>query len=389
MVVDPRRDHSLRIPRPDLSVKLGTPNACNKCHQDQSPQWAANAVNEWRGSEAPPVAEHFAEALHRGRVGSPGAMDALVQSIISEDQSAIARATALVLYSQQGYPGLEYLLASTPNEESTPPLLSEDALLRLGATQACAGLQPELQLRFAVSMLADPIRAIRFEAVRLILPFYPSMPKDNEVYPLFQKELSAYQASLQSTLDQPGTRLNLGLMHNDLQQFDQAEAEYRAALKLEPHYVPAAINLADLLRNQDRDVDGEQVLRQALEFEPGNSDLLHALGLLQIRTKQLDLALKSLRSAAKAAPRNGRYALVLGVAYESDEQMGNARAAYSAGLLSSPWDSDLLLAMFRLNETDGQMAEAKTYADRLLKSRPDHELAKELAAWIEAKMDGK
>ncbi|MGI9243313.1 MAG: hypothetical protein ACR2RV_21120, partial [Verrucomicrobiales bacterium] len=38
MVVDPRRDHSLRIPRPDLSVKLGTPNACNQCHQDQDPQ---------------------------------------------------------------------------------------------------------------------------------------------------------------------------------------------------------------------------------------------------------------------------------------------------------------------------------------------------------------
>ncbi|MGE5849128.1 MAG: cytochrome c3 family protein, partial [Candidatus Methylomirabilota bacterium] len=28
VVVNPRRDHSFRIPRPDLSVKLGTPNAC-------------------------------------------------------------------------------------------------------------------------------------------------------------------------------------------------------------------------------------------------------------------------------------------------------------------------------------------------------------------------
>ncbi len=160
-------------------------------------------------------------------------------------------------------------------------------------------------------------------------------------------------------------------------------------MKLEPHYVPAAINLADLLRNQDRDVDGERVLRETLEFEPGNPDLLHSLGLLQIRTKQLDLALKSLRAAARAAPRNGRYALVLGVAYESDEQMENARAAYSTGLLSSPWDPDLLLAMFRLNETDGQIEKAKAYADQLLKSRPDHELAKELAAWIEAKTGGK
>ena len=32
MVVDPRRDHSMRIPRPDLSVMIGVPNACNQCH---------------------------------------------------------------------------------------------------------------------------------------------------------------------------------------------------------------------------------------------------------------------------------------------------------------------------------------------------------------------
>lgn len=40
MVVDPRHDHAMRIPRPDLSVKLGTPNACNDCHKDKKPSWA-------------------------------------------------------------------------------------------------------------------------------------------------------------------------------------------------------------------------------------------------------------------------------------------------------------------------------------------------------------
>ena len=44
MVVDRRHDHSFRIPRPDLSVKLGTPNACNDCHSDKPPAWAAAAI---------------------------------------------------------------------------------------------------------------------------------------------------------------------------------------------------------------------------------------------------------------------------------------------------------------------------------------------------------
>jgi predicted CXXCH cytochrome family protein len=51
MVIDKRHDHSLRIPRPDLSVKLGTPNACNDCHTDKSAQWAADAVERWHGPE--------------------------------------------------------------------------------------------------------------------------------------------------------------------------------------------------------------------------------------------------------------------------------------------------------------------------------------------------
>ena len=47
MVVDARRDHSIRVPRPDLSISLGTPNACNQCHADRPAPWAAETVAGW------------------------------------------------------------------------------------------------------------------------------------------------------------------------------------------------------------------------------------------------------------------------------------------------------------------------------------------------------
>src|SRR5262252_3346217 len=47
MVVDPRRDHSLRVPRPDLSETLGVPNPCNGCHANQDARWAAAQVKAW------------------------------------------------------------------------------------------------------------------------------------------------------------------------------------------------------------------------------------------------------------------------------------------------------------------------------------------------------
>ena len=49
MGVDSRRDHSIRIPRPELSIELGVPNACNGCHRDRlvagQPGWSSNGTD--------------------------------------------------------------------------------------------------------------------------------------------------------------------------------------------------------------------------------------------------------------------------------------------------------------------------------------------------------
>ena len=94
MIVDPRHDHSLRIPRPDVSAKLGMPNACNNCHTKQRPQWAAAAIGKWTGK--PPAGfQQFAEALHAGSTGAPGARGVLLTVIDDKAQPAIARASAI------------------------------------------------------------------------------------------------------------------------------------------------------------------------------------------------------------------------------------------------------------------------------------------------------
>ena len=53
MGVDKRRDHSFKVPAPHLTEKFGTPNACDSCHEDKSPQWAQDNIKEWHGSSAP------------------------------------------------------------------------------------------------------------------------------------------------------------------------------------------------------------------------------------------------------------------------------------------------------------------------------------------------
>src|SRR5690606_7357623 len=91
MVVDPRRDHSFRVPRPDLSASLGTPNACGDCHADQGAEWAAAHVREWfpngRGGTF-----HFGEALAAGRNWSADRAALLTRTLADDALPAIARA---------------------------------------------------------------------------------------------------------------------------------------------------------------------------------------------------------------------------------------------------------------------------------------------------------
>ena len=88
MGIDFRRDHSFRLPRPDLTVIGGTPNACNDCHADKEPQWAADAITKWFGPDRPP---HFSEALIAGHTGSADAAPKLSQLATDSEQPAIAQ----------------------------------------------------------------------------------------------------------------------------------------------------------------------------------------------------------------------------------------------------------------------------------------------------------
>jgi hypothetical protein len=94
MVVDPRRDHSFRIPRPDLSTTLGTPNACNQCHQDQTAKWAAEQVAQRKGPDYTPRS-HYGEVFSLARAGDPRSLSGLLAILADESQPDIVRATAV------------------------------------------------------------------------------------------------------------------------------------------------------------------------------------------------------------------------------------------------------------------------------------------------------
>ncbi|MGD8610364.1 MAG: multiheme c-type cytochrome, partial [Desulfobacterales bacterium] len=155
MVIDYRADHSFRIPRPDLSIKLGTPNACNRCHVDKTDRWSDQYITKWYG---PGRRAHYGTILAEGREGSADAHKDLLKLASDPLYPVIVRSTALSLL--EAYTGKEtsraYELA----------LLDDEALIRRTAVDHINVNDPKRQTQLLTSMLYDPVKAVRIEAAR-------------------------------------------------------------------------------------------------------------------------------------------------------------------------------------------------------------------------------
>ena len=362
MVVDPRHDHSFRIPRPDQSVTLGVPNACTQCHGDQPATWAAAQVQKWYG-KTPVGHQQFTEALHASALDAPGAPELLRALLKNPNQPNIARASAVSRLGERLNPAAF---------ESIRPLLTDpDPLLRSTAARALEGLPPELKVRHLPPLLNDPVRLVRIEAARALA----SVPQEslNETQRLaIQRGVNEYLTAEMTNADRPESFLNTGLTYTDQRQFEKAEAAYRTALNLQPTFTQAAVNLADLYRIQGRDTDGEKILRQALALEPQNAAAHHALGLLLIRQKRLPEALAALAEAARLDSANPRYGYVYAVALNSAGQGPKAIQELEAVLQRHPNDRDSLLALAAFQRAAGNPDAARNAARRLATLEPDN-----------------
>jgi len=171
--------------------------------------------------------------------------------------------------------------------------------------------------------------------------------------------------------DRPEGRTTLGnfLVRRGLTT--DAEAEYKAGLRLSPQYAPAAINLADLYRQLGRDAEGENVLRAAVSASPQDAGLHYALGLTLTRLKQSDAALMELRRAAELEPDRARYAYVYAIALHSAGHSNEAMSVLKDSLARHPNDRDTLLALTNFNRETGDVSSALDYAERLALISPD------------------
>ncbi len=355
MVVDPRHDHSMRIPRPDLSVRLGTPNACNNCHEDESPGWAAGQVRSWYG-QAPGGFQSYAQALHDARHVQAHSADSLAALIRDTQTPAIARATAL---AQIG----PYLDAATV-DVLTLGLSDTDPGVRAAAVAQLESVPAEIRVRLAFPMLEDPVRAVRIEAARSLAPIPTGDLPEHQRLQL-DKAVREYIAAQQVMAERPEAQVNLGNLYAALGEAEQAAVAYETAIDLNPAYVPAYVNLADLYRAQGKEAGAENALRRAARVSPGNADVHHALGLSLVRQQRTQEGVEALRLASTLNPDNPRYIYVYAVALNSTGEPEKAIMTLQGAHNRHPDNRDILSALVAFHRDAGNQAAARSYAEKL------------------------
>ena len=350
---DTRHDHSFRVPRPDQSASLGTPNACSDCHRDHPPAWAAEAIERWYGPTRQ-RGSSYAAALKAGRAVAANGGSALDAVVDDPAAPAIARASALELMAPYLSP------ADVPRVEQA--LRSPDPLVRAAAVGLLPAWDPSRRWQVAAPLLEDPVRSVRFAAVDALAG---SPPPSDPQRAAFMRAAAEYRAAQMFNADRAESWLNLGVLDTRLGDHSTAEADYRRAIETDPGFVPAYANLADLYRNLGREKDSEATLRAGLVRRPTAAVLHHALGLALVRQQRSGEGLESLRAASAQEPRNSRYAYVYAVALADSGHRPEAIAVLEKAHGNASGDRDILAALVSYQRAAGNESAAREYARQL------------------------
>jgi len=360
MGIDYRPDHSLRIPRPDLSGTIHIPNACTRCHFDKSVAWSDETVTQWYG---PGRRDHYGTILSAGRKGSPQAEKNLMKMAEDPLYPVIVRATALSLLT--AYPG------EGTRSTFEIALMDEEALIRQAAVNGLAVADEKQMVKLLAPLLYDPVKAVRIEAARR-LAGKPAAHLKEEDRKVFNRALAEFEKAMLYAADFAYGRFNLANLDMAMGRPEAAIQNYEAAIAIDDLFYPAKVNLAMLLNGMGKKDQAEKLLRQVVDSHPQQYQVAYSLGLLLAEKKKYHEAARYLAIAAHGMP-------------------GHARVHYNLGMLLDYLGKDLEAEkeFLKTLEIEPENIHFLTAAAQYYVKRKKYEKAKALAQRIAAVKGGR
>lgn len=379
MGIDNRADHSLRIPRPDLSQNLGTPNSCSAagCHDDKSIQWVNENMTKWYGMKKRP---HYGSVINPGRTGQPDAHGQLMDLAKNQLLSPIVRATALSL------------LVSYPDEASfktlEAALFDSNALVRQTAISTINQLQFDKDASLIFPLLYDPVKAVRIQAALGVASISNlNLSKKQKI--VLNQGIDEYLDAMAYSADSPAGRFNLGLMYVALGQTEKAIENYNESIRIDSRFIPAQNNLAMLYNRMGQNEKAEVLLRQILKDQPDMFEMAYSLGLLLVEQKKYQDAVVYLEQAADGLPHMARIQYNLGLLLQFLKDYPGAENSLLKALSLEPENFQFLYATADHYIKTNNFPKAMAVAKEMQRLYPDNKTGFDIGNYIKGFLNKK
>lgn len=357
---DFRRDHSFRVPRPDLSVAYDTPNACTTCHKDKSNQWATEAFESLWGAVD---SIHFSDKLIPGILAQAGGDLKLKELISDSNTPEIVRASAV--NALRNYPIQEQL------QNYIQLLNDSSAMVRATSIDVLNEFDEKQFAQQYISHLKDPVKSVRIRA------FYGlGILTENEIPEEYKSAYAdvkiEFDEYLKVNADFAGGRMREAGYLLKQGKVSEAITAYEKAVEIDGLNNYARSNLANLYYQTKAYDKAEAAFKIVEEQEPDFGQTFYSLGLLYAEQKKYNEAIEQLNQAFDLNPENQRIAYNLSLIYDATNQTKEAIAILKKALKIHKDNEELLYVLAFLHQKYQQISEAKAVAEHLVKLNPNN-----------------
>jgi len=370
MGVDYRPDHSIRIPRPDLSISIKVPNACNQCHEDKSAKWANDYITKWYGIKRK---SHYGTTFAAARESDPKAEKELIQIAKDELFPLNVRATAISFMNRYNSDEIRKTIKWALDDPE--PIMRETALRVYSSANIDEFKKDVLKL------LNDPVKAVRAEAAIRVSEIPAEQIPDN-YKDAFNKALTEYKEMNLYMADFPSGRMNLGIMYANQHELVEAAKQYEEALKIDSLFYPVKMNLAITYNQLGKNDEAETLLRDLIKNQPNLSESYYYLGLLLAEKKEYGEAITYMQKASKLMPERSRINYNTGLMLQYLGRNKEAETELLKALDKDPNNFDFLYALADHYIKTGQPQKALKIGEKLKLLYPDNQMGSNIINYI-------
>jgi len=357
---DFRYDHTFRVPRPDLSVQYGTPNACNNCHNNKSAKWAADAIVKWYG---PKRKYHFAEDLIPGSMQNANAEPHLLKLLSDTSTPNIIQAAAI------------NYLSNHVNENSANTLLSNlnnnNAQVRFSSLQSLINFPENIWVNNAGVLLSDKVRAVRIAAAEL----YNELPEEKipaSFYTAFKNAQNEFELYLFNQADFSTGNVMIADHYLKKKDYTTAEKFYLRALKKDTAMNYVRLNLSTVYNATGKNNQALNILTEAKKIDPANERIYFNLALLYVELNKNKEAEQCFSKAIELKSPNPKVYYNYGILLQQTGDNKKAESILQKGLTIDPLNESINYALALLYINTNRKSQAILPASILKKNNPDN-----------------